>query len=356
MLAREQKAPLATLRTLHDEYRANARSPLVLVHLGLALQLMGDQARAKVALDDAMRLGYGLGGSTQEYGDWLGDYGSRVRDYAMAYGLLHRFKISHARRENLLLDLRDDFDKRRYFSTQERWALFLAARAAGAGGDQAWQTKVQIAGKTEVLTGNASQQRAIDVADFKRGLSLMNQGDSTLFIEVAVEGYPIKPLPARNDLINIERSWWTPKGEAITGRQFKTGDMLVVRLRVSSNQSIKDGLIVDRIPAGMEIENLNLSQGVQASEFNVNGVNVGHAMANQRIKHFEFRDDRFVAAAQINSNPLDVFYILRVVTPGKFVVPAAFAEDMYRPEIQGVGDREANITVVSPKSLAPENS
>ena len=51
ILAREQKAPLATLRTLHDSYRGNAQSPLPLLHLGLALKLMGDEARAKLAID-----------------------------------------------------------------------------------------------------------------------------------------------------------------------------------------------------------------------------------------------------------------------------------------------------------------
>ena len=349
ILAREQKAPLATLRSLFDEHRANARSPLVLVHLSLALKLMGDEARAKVALDDAMQLGYGLGAGLSEYGEWLGDYGSRVRDHAMAYALLHRFKLSHARRENLLLDLSDDFDKRSYFSTQERLALFLAARAAGVSADQSWQAELQHAGKTEKLAGDTAQQRMIAVSDLKHGLRLVNHGHEVLFAEVAVEGYPIKPLPQRDDRILIERTWWTPKGDSVSGREFKTGEMLVVRLRVRAKQRIKDGLIVDRIPAGMEIENLNLSQGVQASEFNVDGVNVGQAMGNQRIKHTEFRDDRFVAAAQLDEHKLDVFYVLRVVTPGKFVVPAAFAEDMYRPEVRGVGKAESDITVVNPK-------
>jgi uncharacterized protein YfaS (alpha-2-macroglobulin family) len=41
--------------------------------------------------------------------------------------------------------------------------------------------------------------------------------------------------------------------------------------------------------------------------------------------------------------------VLRVVTPGKFVVPASFAEDMYRPEIQGVGKTEADVTVINPE-------
>jgi hypothetical protein len=38
-----------------------------------------------------------------------------------------------------------------------------------------------------------------------------------------------------------------------------------------------------------------------------------------------------------------------VVTPGKFTVPAPFAEDMYRPDVRGVGKAEADISVVDPR-------
>jgi uncharacterized protein YfaS (alpha-2-macroglobulin family) len=353
ILAREQKAPLATLRVLHDSHRQNARSPLALIHLSLALKLMGDQARSQVALDDAMKLPWGLQPAVADnsyWGEWLGDYGSRIRDQALAYALMQRHQISHTRRENLMIDLANDFNSRQYFSTQERLALFLAARAAGGNsGDQAWRATLTTADQSEPLSSKETEQRSVSVAALKRGVSLSNQSENALFVEVAVQGYPVKPLAAKDDRISIERTWWTVNGDAVSQRQFETGEMLIVRLRVQSKQRIKDGLIVDRIPAGMEIENLNLSQGVQASEFTVEKVNVAQAMEDKRIHHREFRDDRFVVAADFDGNKLDVFYVLRVVTPGKFVVPAPFAEDMYRPELRGVGKGEADVTVVSPR-------
>ena len=42
-------------------------------------------------------------------------------------------------------------------------------------------------------------------------------------------------------------------------------------------------------------------------------------------------------------------YLVRAVTPGRYVVPATFAEDMYRPELRGVGKAEGEITVVDKK-------
>lgn len=351
ILARAQKAPLATLRTLHDEWRGNARSPLALVHLGLALKLMGDETRAQAAFNDAMALPYGIhgnvGGNAGDWwDDWLGDYGSAVRDTALAYALLHRHQISTPRRENLVLDLAGLLGQRQYHSTQERLALFLAARAAGGSTNAPWQATVTANGSTDTLKGSTAEQRSFSAAALKRGISVANKGKDVLFAEVSVEGYATKPPAPRDDRISLERSWWTADGQPVTGRQFKTGDMLIVRVKVQSKQRIKDALVVERVPAGMEVENLNLSQGVQASDFTVDKANVAEAMADARIKHREFRDDRFVAAADLREGPLHLFYVLRVVTPGTYTVPAPYAEDMYRPDVRGVGKAEANITVV----------
>jgi uncharacterized protein YfaS (alpha-2-macroglobulin family) len=54
VLARQGKAPLATLRQLHES-QAAAHSGLALVHLGLALKLMGDEARARSAIEAGMK-------------------------------------------------------------------------------------------------------------------------------------------------------------------------------------------------------------------------------------------------------------------------------------------------------------
>ena len=354
ILAREQKAPLATLRTLHDEHRGNARSPLALVHLGLALKLMGDEARAKVAIDQALALAWGINPAAatgqNSWNEWLGDYGSRLRDHAMAYALLHRHQVTHAKRENLMMELAGEFDQRSYYSTQERLALFLAARAAGGDTAAPWSATVQSGKESDTLTSKTSEQRSFDVAALRRGVSVTNRSSAVLFAEVAVEGYPTKPLAPREDRISIERSWWSSAGTALTTRQFKAGDTLLVRLRVSAKQRIKDALVVERIPAGMEVENLNLSQGARAADFSVDGVNLGEAQKDTRIKYSEYRDDRFVAAVELSGQKIDLFYLLRVVTPGKYVVPAPFAEDMYRPELRGVGKPEPDLVVMDPRA------
>ena len=114
-------------------------------------------------------------------------------------------------------------------------------------------------------------------------------------------------------MIQLKRGWYRPDGRACGGTQ--TGDMLVVWVQASSNQNIPDALLVDRVPAGFEVENMNLSQSPEMQEWTIGGVRVAGAMSNPNIKHREFRDDRYVAAVALGRGKVDVFYLVRV-TPG----------------------------------------
>ncbi len=51
--------------------------------------------------------------------------------------------------------------------------------------------------------------------------------------------------------------------------------------------------------------------------------------------HTEYKDDQFVAAFERSGSEKAEFavaYVARAVSPGKYVLPPASIEDMYRPE------------------------
>ncbi len=348
MLARDQKASLSTLRILHDNYRDRAKSPLPLIHLGLALSLMGDQKRADVAFDEAMKKPYGV--RTDWEWDWLGDYGTSIRDQAMSYALMLRHKISHPLRETLLTTLAERLNKGRgYYSTQERIALFLAARAAGGTVTDPWEAVIKTADGSTNLSSKASEIKSFDPALAVKGITIENKGANALWLEIEASGYPLKlPIPSVEKM-SLERNWFTVDGKPWKGGNLKVGDMLIVRVTATSKQVIEDAMIIDHIPAGLEVENLNLSQGPQAGEFTIEGINLAQAMKDERIKHTEYRDDRFVAAVRMNGDKIKLFYMLRVVTPGRFHVPGTYAEDMYRPDIRAYGPSGEAVNVVDPR-------
>ncbi|OZI56965.1 alpha-2-macroglobulin family protein [Bordetella genomosp. 4] len=344
-LARDKQASLATVRQLFDRYQERALSPLPLIQLAAAFQLMGDTGRMEKATQLAMERAYGypIKGSYY-YGAWLGDYGSPVRDYALGYAIASKYQLSPQRRETLMMQLDDHLRGRSYLSTQEQMALVLAARAAGGDAGQPWAAAMAAASGTKNLTSAEDETVALKADDLSL-LQVTNTGSNVLFAEFDLQGTRQEAPAPRSDVISLQRRWYTPDGRSWDGGVLRTGDMLVVRLTASANQTIPDALIVDRVPAGLEIENLNLSQSPDMQEWEIGGVRVAEAMSNSAIKHREFRDDRYVAAVSLTRSNVDVFYMARVVTPGRYAVPSTVAEDMYRPELRGVGERWSPIEV-----------
>jgi uncharacterized protein YfaS (alpha-2-macroglobulin family) len=87
-------------------------------------------------------------------------------------------------------------------------------------------------------------------------------------------------------------------------------------------------IVADYVPAGFEIDNPKL---VSSGE---TGVLTWIADAAQPVSS-EFRDDRFTAAFDRKSDSGPVFtvaYVVRAVSPGRYVLPQAKVEDMYRPD------------------------
>lgn len=61
-------------------------------------------------------------------------------------------------------------------------------------------------------------------------------------------------------------------------------------------------------------------------------------MQQADIKHQEFRDDRYVAAVNIDGyRHTTLLYLARAVTPGSYLVPAPQVESMYVPAWRALG-------------------
>ena len=87
-------------------------------------------------------------------------------------------------------------------------------------------------------------------------------------------------------------------------------------------------MLVDHLPAGIEIENSDLFDGGSVDE-------LSFLKREVEPSHTEARDDRFIATfdrAGDKNATFTVAYIARAVTPGRYVMPPATIEDMYRPE------------------------
>lgn len=342
VLARLNKASLGTLRTLFDNHAKKSRTALPLVHLGLALQLQGDNKRAEKAFDRAL-------GIRMTADNYYGEYGSPVRDTAMSYYLLSTYAPKNKTASTWLVKLDEALRDRRWLSTQERNALVLAGMQLLEGSGQVWEAEVKMNHTQEVIKTGEMQRFRHGHAALSRGLRIEAAGERTVFVNFLLNGYS-KTAPAPDSHgIDIERAYYDLKGKGLTPGHLKTGDMVLVRLDVQSEKRVSEGLVVELLPAGLELENQNLATGFKIDDLEVDGKSVAKWKENLRLAHEEFRDDRYVAAVDVDRwHPAVLFYLARVVSPGRFQVPNAYVEDMYRPYIRAVGGRVAPIEITQP--------
>jgi uncharacterized protein YfaS (alpha-2-macroglobulin family) len=314
---------------------------------------MGDAQRSNIAVAEGVR-------KPRAGGYWWYDYGTPLRDAAMSYALLTRYQIPVDGRENLLSIVAGELERSRYHSTQEKIALFLVGRTLSAAGGT-WSATITGGSRPEPVNSNQPYFREVSTTELSSGLRLTNNSKANLYLEVSLTGNPILQPPSRSDVIQLDRALYTPEGRAIGGRALEVGEVVLVHITATSKTDIGAGLIVDRIPAGLEIENSNIAQGEQLGTVMIANLDPGQAMRDPHIKHIEFRDDRFVAAVRFDSSPfyygrnadpraIHLFYRARVVTPGDFIVPPLYAEDMYRPNTFGLTGGNDRITVVDARA------
>ncbi|WP_298280791.1 alpha-2-macroglobulin family protein, partial [uncultured Bradyrhizobium sp.] len=320
VLARNGAAPIGDLRYLADTKLNNLATPISKAQLAAALALVGDKARAERvygAALDALNPKPVL-----EFGRV--DYGSALRDAAALVSLAGEGNAPRTTLTQAVLRVEAARGLSPYTSTQENAWMVLAARALAKEtlaldiNGQGVKTAVYRSYKAEEMTGQP--------------LKITNTGDAPVQAVISVSGSPVTPEPAAANGFKIERSYLTLDGRPADVTKAKQNDRFAVVLKVTeAKPEFGHIMVADYLPAGLEIDNPNLvSSGDSGTlEWIEDGV---------EAKNTEFRDDRFTAAIDRAANDKSVFtvaYVVRAVSPGKYVLPQAYVEDMYNPSRYG---------------------
>lgn len=333
VLARVGKAPLATLRLIWEQQADHARSGLPLLHLSLALSAMGDEQTAAKVLTRAL--------ATQRGDDYLADYGSPLRDGALELALLRQHKLAEDRWPEFSAKVADTLAHRQWLSTQERLALLRLAQVDPAAD---WQARVASISGDQAVAGKNSAQ--IGAPEALAATGVTNEGKGSLYVQRTLVGYPEQAPTRISQGMSVTRSWFNADGKQLDPAKVKVGDLVVVRLNVSSEQTVPDALLVEMLPAGFELENPALGTSIKLEELSIEGKPAWQSEWNDYLKHQEFRDDRYTAALDLSEGGnQQLVYLMRAVTPGRYQVPPTQVEDMYRPELRAVGQDIHEVTI-----------
>jgi uncharacterized protein YfaS (alpha-2-macroglobulin family) len=320
VLARNGAAPIGDLRYLADTKLNNLATPIAKSQLAAALALVGDRNRAErvygAALDSLAPK------PVLEFG--RSDYGSQLRDAAALVSLASEGNAPKATLTQAVSRVEVARGLTPYTSTQENAWLVLAARALAKENlsievdGQPVKTALYRSYKADALSG--------------KPLKITNTGEAPVQAVISVSGSPVTPEPAASNGFKIERNYFTLDGKPADVSKVKQNDRYAVVLKITEAKPEYGHIMVsDYLPAGLEIDNPKLVSSGDSGT--LDWIEDGVEPVDS-----EFRDDRFTAAVDRKADSKSVFtvaYVVRVVSPGKYVLPQAYVEDMYNPSRYG---------------------
>jgi hypothetical protein len=318
VLARNGLAPVGDLRYIADAKLGDVATPIAKAQIAAALGMLGDRVRAERAYTAALDA---IAPRPQlEIGRT--DYGSVLRDAAAVVTLASEGGGERPIVINAVQRIEAARALTPYTSTQEEAWMVLAARALGK---DAPGVSLDVAGQAQTKP----LYRTFGPADLGANLKVTNTGDAPLRAVVSVNGAPVVPEPPADRGFKMERSYYTLDGKPANPAKTKQNQRFVVVLKTTEPQPQYARLILsDYLPAGFEIDNPRLVSSGDTGTL---------AWIEDAVEpvHSEFRDDRFTAAFDRKAGDKSVFtvaYVVRAVSPGRYVLPQAYVEDMYRPD------------------------
>ena len=318
VLARNGAAPVGDLRYIADVKIGDIATPIAKAQVAAALAMLGDKTRAETVFGAALKA---LPAQPKLEAS-RDDYGSALRDSAAMVTLASEGGAAPRVVDDAVVRVDAARALSSQTSTQEDAWLVLAARSLAK----------RLSAIALDVNGDKRQgalYRSLRADQLDAPLKIANTGSGAVQAVVSVSGAPLNPEPAAERGFKIEREFYTLDGQKADASKPKQNQRFVVVLRMTEPQPQFGRVIVaDYLPAGFEIDNPRLVSSGDTGT--LSWITDAAEPVNS-----QFRDDRFTAAFDRNKDSPPVFtvaYVVRAVSPGRYVLPQATVEDMYRPD------------------------
>jgi alpha-2-macroglobulin len=219
----------------------------------------------------------------------------------------------------------------RWYNTQENaYALMALGKIGRKLGDGDYSGAISVGGKSlQTISSQGPASAAGGDAWVGQEIEVSVKGTGPSFVGVTFEGIRAGKDPEKSNGISVERLFLDKSGKTIDPANVRQGDMVFVRLGVSTPAGLRleNLALVDLLPAGLEIENPRLGAD-QIQDW----------MTKNRYvaDYVDIRDDRILMFVRYHSSGTQYYYyVARAVTEGQFVLPSFHAEAMYDPQTQG---------------------
>ncbi|MDB5371984.1 MAG: hypothetical protein JWP04_626, partial [Belnapia sp.] len=284
-------------------------TPLAKAQLAAAFARAGDRPRAEAAFAAAL--------ATPARRAWAYDYGSVARDALAVTALLKESGLLPDRLAIAQAGLPGPELTPQSANTQEQAWGVLAAAALGRDGRP---VRVAVNGTTQA----PAPVLAVSLAG--SGVA-RNLSDTPVWAGVSVTGIPTQPAPAGRGGMRITRKFFDLSGQPLSLDTLKQNTVFVLLLegRAETRESHR-AMVQQGLPAGWEIIGRLAAGEVAGMPW------LGTLTETEATPAL---DDRLAAAIALTPEAPEfrLAVRLRAVTAGRFELPGAQVEDMYRPQV-----------------------
>ncbi len=313
------------VRYLFDTFLNQMPTALSVGQLAATLAMQGDLQRAKKGFDKVMKM--------IRPANFYGDYGSGIRDLAATIYLVHEAGNQYGNNAELLHNLSRAVRNKRYFSTQEQAWMILASLSVENNQEMHLKLDHELefsSTKNVVLRSHLKNQ----------GKTIENTGTQLIWVNLNLQGTPLKMPKSTDHYFKIKRTWYNEKGKPIDLEQIKQGELIFAVIEVKATSGLQHrAILMDLIPAGFEIENADLADSTQLSDYQwLPSLSSGlyqEALDDRFITAFNLYPSNYKGKSGQQKVAIKRFgYLLRAVTAGLYIRPASEVEDMYQPKFR----------------------
>ncbi|TAF33777.1 MAG: alpha-2-macroglobulin family protein [Cytophagales bacterium] len=253
-----------------------------------------------------------------------GSFYSYIRDEALALNALLENDPNNAQIPLMAKHLSQALSSEPYLNTQENvFGILALGKLAKKSNAENVTGTVEVDGQN--IANFNGETLILDKNLVGKNVTLKTTSGGKLYYFWEVEGISATGAYVEEDkFLRVRREFYDRNGNKLNTRNFKQGDLLVIKISLNSvrGNSVPNVVITDMLPSGFEVENPRLSdtQGI------------AWAKDAQRPDHFDFRDDRVNIFATAAAASKSYYYVVRAVNKGTFQQGPVSADAMYDGE------------------------
>jgi alpha-2-macroglobulin len=249
-----------------------------------------------------------------------GSFASPIRNLAISLNSLVESDPENLQVPKLARILSQAIKSTPYLSTQESVFSFLAlGKIAKRSGESIVTASLSVDNK--ILANFVGTDLYVEKGISGKLVNIAAKGKGSLYYFSQQEGLRAMGNYTKEDnFLKVRRQFLTRNGEPIGGI-LKQNQLVVVKVSISSTLGtpIENVVVTDMLPAAFEIENPRLNE-------DRNMTWIKNASTPQ---HFDIRDDRINFYTTVDATEKTFYYLVRVVSRGKFILGPVSADAMY---------------------------